>query len=112
MEINEKLDIFYHAAIAAAKEQSTGILESQERINSENLALYEKKKEEETENTDESPKEDELVVRVQEFIVGTKNKKDNKDEFYELLNDLEKTLDGVSEENPLYDLYDKLMNLK
>ncbi len=47
MEINEKLDIFYRAAIAAAKEQSTGILESQERINSENLALYEKKKEEE-----------------------------------------------------------------
>ena len=47
MEINKKLDIFYHAAIDAAKEQSTGMLEAQERINSENLTLYEKKKEEE-----------------------------------------------------------------
>lgn len=47
MEINKKLDIFYHAAIDAAKEQSTGMLEAQERINSENLILYEKKKEEE-----------------------------------------------------------------
>lgn len=74
--------------------------------------LSEEKKEEETENADELQKEDDLAARVQEFIAGTKNKKDNRDEFYELLNDLEKTIDSVSEKDSLYDLYDKLMNLK
>lgn len=68
--------------------------------------------EKEAEKVVEPQKNDELRTRAEEFIIGTKNKKDNKDEFYALLNDLEKALDAVSEEDPLYDLYDKLMNLK
>lgn len=68
--------------------------------------------EEETENVSEPQKDNELIARVEEFLVGTKNKKDHKEEFYGLLNDLEKALDTEPEGDPLYDLYDKLMNLK
>lgn len=68
--------------------------------------------EEETENVSEPQKDNELIARVEEFLVGTKNKKDHKEEFYGLLNDLEKALDTAPEGDPLYDLYDKLMNLK
>lgn len=68
--------------------------------------------EEETENVSAPQKDDELIARVEEFIAGTKNKKDNKDEFYALLIDLEKVLYTVPEDNPLYDLYGKLINLK
>ena len=68
--------------------------------------------EEEKENVEKPQKTDELTERAKEFIDGIKDMKDNKDEFYKLLNDLEKALDSVPEEDPLYNLYDKLLNLK
>lgn len=78
----------------------------------EHPVTAEESREEETENVEETQKIDELTERAKEFIDGTKNKKDNKDEFYELLNDLEKALVSVPEKDPLHNLYDELMNLK
>lgn len=78
----------------------------------EHPVTEEESREEETENVEETQKIDELTERAKEFIDGTKNKKDNKDEFYELLNDLEKALVSVPEKDPLHNLYDELMNLK
>lgn len=43
MEINEKLDIFFRAAIEAANNQSEEILEEHQRIYQNSLAEYEKK---------------------------------------------------------------------
>lgn len=64
--------------------------------------------------TDTSYEDDQMSIlykRVEEFIFGEKNKKDNKDEFQKLLNDVEKVLLHVPEGDPLYDLYDKLMDM-
>ncbi len=46
MEINEKLDIFYKAAIDAANEQSDEILKEQKRICEESLAEHRKMRQE------------------------------------------------------------------
>lgn len=50
MEINEKLDIFYRAAIEAANEKSGEFLEEQKKAYEQNIAAYEKKKQEELES--------------------------------------------------------------
>lgn len=47
MEINDKLDVFFHAAIEAANGKSEAIIEEQKQIYQENIAAYEKKKQEE-----------------------------------------------------------------
>lgn len=47
MEINEKLDIFYEAAIAAANKQSEEILEEQKRTYQQAIETYERNKQEE-----------------------------------------------------------------
>ncbi len=47
MEINEKLDIFYEAAIAAANKQSEEILEEQKRTYQQAIETYERNQEEE-----------------------------------------------------------------
>lgn len=64
---------------------------------------------------DTSCEDDQMSIfykRIEEFVSGEKNKKDNKDEFRKLLNDVEKKLLNVPEGDPLFDLYDKLMDLK
>ena len=68
--------------------------------------------EEDLERTKALQEKNLLIVRAEEFISGGKNKKDNKEEFYILLNDIEKILCFIPEEDPLYDLYDKLMDIK
>ena len=40
-----------------------------------------------------------ILARADEFLVGAKNKKDHRDEYYALLNDVEKVLESVSEGN-------------
>ncbi len=47
MEINEKLDIFYRAAIDAANEQSSAMLEQYREGYEEKLAVYQQEKEKE-----------------------------------------------------------------
>ena len=46
MEINEKLDIFFEAAIAAANKQSEEILEEQKHTYQQAMEEYEKSKQE------------------------------------------------------------------
>ena len=69
-------------------------------------------KHDESTTTKESQVKDDLSARASEFLSGKRNKKDNKEEFYKLLNDLEKKLDSVPDEDPLYELYDELFKLK
>lgn len=62
----------------------------------------------EEEKRAEENKFDEYKQRADEFISGRKNKKTNRDEFYQLLNDIEKVLDNLPDGDPLKDMYDKL----
>lgn len=86
-----------------SKNQYKSILE-------EHSVTEEERQSKKTMNVEELHKIEELKEWANEFIEGTKNKKDNKDEFYKLLNDLEQALYSVPEESSLHDLYDRLMN--
>ena len=67
--------------------------------------------EEHSKNEDEL-KRDSLIIRAEEFISGAKNRKEHKEEFYALLNDIEKALNFAPEGDPLYELHDKLTCIK
>lgn len=54
---------------------------------------------------------DKLIARAEEFFQGKKSKKDNKLEYNELLNDFEKILFDVSDDDSLYDMFAKLSDL-
>lgn len=54
---------------------------------------------------------DKLIARAEEFFQGKKNKKDNKLEYNELLNDFEKILFDVLDDDSLYDIFAKLSDL-
>lgn len=62
---------------------------------------------EERERVEES-KYDEHKQRADDFISGKKNKKINHDEYYQLLNDIEKALNNLPDGTPLKDMYNKL----
>ncbi len=53
-----------------------------------------------------------LLGRAKEFLSGNMNRKADKDEYNILLNDLEKYLLDVPQGDPLYEVYNKLADLK
>lgn len=70
------------------------------------------KKEERDKMTDKQKTDrDKLIAGAEEFFQGKKNKKDNKLEYNELLNDFEKILFDVSDDDSLYDIFAKLSDL-
>lgn len=71
----------------------------------------EEEKHAESTTTEESQVKDDLEKRASEFFSGKKNRKDNNKEFNELLNDIENKLYSVPDGDPLYELYDKLIEL-
>lgn len=67
-----------------------------------------------SENTEDERAEtvaEKLTRRAQQFLNGTKNRKTEKEEYRQLLNELERALLDVSEDDPLHEIYDKLTDL-
>lgn len=69
------------------------------------------KHETDSENIEFDRERDKLIARAEEFFQGKKDKKNNKSEYNELLNDFEKILFDVSDNDPLYNVFAKLSDL-
>ena len=67
-----------------------------------------------SENTEDDKAEtaaENLTRRAQQFLDGKKNRKTEMEEYRQLLNEIERALLDVSEDDPLHEIYDKLTDL-
>lgn len=79
--------------------------------------LSEEEKKEASQEAERNKKEkleqrEELIARAQVFLSGSKNRKTDKAEYEQLLNDFDKFLIDILPEDPIYDMYNMLSDLK
>ena len=86
----------------------------EEYVEPENIHSDEEnmEKNEQGEKSEDISAREKLIMEAEEFLSGVKSRKDNREEYEKLLTDLDNYLVDIPVGDPLYDVYNRLSDIK